>query len=108
MSIFSAIANAAVGGGDATSAISDLSLDSLGSKLSLPIIGGIISNASSLLDVGNISTSDAVSVDSSQVKANSGSVVKALDIAGLVDISGLTSNCQPAPRTGPPPPPPRV
>jgi hypothetical protein len=92
VSIFSAIADATVGGGDATSAISDLSLDSLGSKLSLPIIGGIIANASSLLDVGNISTSDAVSVDSSQVKASSSSVLKALDIAGLVDISGLTSN----------------
>ncbi|HVB93629.1 MAG TPA: hypothetical protein VND67_04860 [Acidimicrobiales bacterium] len=91
-SIFSAISNAAVGGGDATSAISDLSLDSLGNKLSLPIIDGIIPTASSLLDVGNISASDTVSVDSSQVKATSTSVVKALDIAGMVDISGLTSS----------------
>ena len=92
LSVFSAISNAGIGGGDATSAVLDLSLDSLGSKPSLPIIGGIIPKASSLLDVGNISASDAVSVDSSQVKATSSSVVKALDIAGMVDISGLTSN----------------
>ncbi|HWD52077.1 MAG TPA: hypothetical protein VG412_06735 [Acidimicrobiales bacterium] len=91
-SIFSAVSHAAAGGGDATSSVLDLSIDSLGNKLSLPIIGGIIPSASNLLDVGNISTSDAVSVDSSQVKASSTSMVKALDIAGLVDISGLTSN----------------
>jgi hypothetical protein len=91
-SIFSAISNATVGGGDATSAISDLSLDSLGNKLSLPIIGGIIPTASTLLDVANISASDAVSVDSSQVKASATSVMKAFKIAGLVDISGLTSS----------------
>lgn len=92
LSIFSAISNATVGGGDATSSISDLSIDSLGSTTSLPIIGGIIAGASSLLDVGNISASNTVSVDSSQVKATSSSTMKALDIAGMVDISGLTSN----------------
>jgi hypothetical protein len=92
LSVFSAISHAGVGGGDATSAISDLSLDSLGSKLSLPIIGGIISSASGLLDVADISTSDGVSVDSSQVKASSTSVMKALDIAGMVAISGLTAS----------------
>ena len=92
LSVFSAISNATVGGGDATSSVTDLSLDSLGSTTSLPIIGGIIASASSLLDVGNINTSNAVTVTSSQVKASSGSAMKALDIAGLVDISGLTSN----------------
>lgn len=92
LSVFAATSDAGVGGGDASSALTDLSLDSLGSTTSLPVIGGIISNASSLLDVGNISASNTVSVDSSQVKASSSSTMKALDIAGLVDISGLTSS----------------
>jgi hypothetical protein len=90
-SIFSAISHAAVAGGDASAAISDLSLDSLGNKLALPLLNGIIPAASSLLDVTNVSASDAVSVDSSTVKATSTSLMKALDIAGMVDISGLTS-----------------
>ena len=89
-SIFSAVSDAAVGGGDATAAISDLSLDSLGNKPSLPQIGGIISGPSSLLDLGNVNSSSAVSVDTSTVKASSTSVMKALDIVGMVDISGLT------------------
>jgi hypothetical protein len=88
-SIFSAVSDAAVGGGDATAAISDLALDSVG-KVPLPQIGGIISGPSSLLDLGNVNSSSAVSVDTSTVKASSTSVMKTLDIAGMVDISGLT------------------
>jgi hypothetical protein len=91
LSIFSATSHAAVGGGDAGAAISDLSLDSLGNQLSLPVVGGIISGASGLLDVANLSATNSVSVDATTVKATSTSTMKPLDIAGLVDISGLSS-----------------
>ncbi|HEX3462227.1 MAG TPA: hypothetical protein VHT49_15070 [Acidimicrobiales bacterium] len=90
-SIFSAISHAAVGGGDASAAISDLSIDPLGNKLSLPLLNGIISGASNLLDVANVSASNAVSVNTSTVKATSTAMMKALNIAGMVDISGLTA-----------------
>ena len=88
-SIFSAVSHAAVGGGDATAAISDLALDSLGSKAPLPVPGAP-SGASSLLDVGNVSAANTVGVGSSSIQATSTSQVKAINIAGMVDISGLT------------------
>jgi hypothetical protein len=87
-SIFSAVSHAGTGGGDATATISDLALDSLGSKLPVP---GVPSGASSLLDVGNTSAANTVVVGSSSVQATSTSQVKAINIAGMVDVSGLTS-----------------
>ncbi len=89
-SIFSAVSHAGTGGGDATAAISDLALDSLGGKLPLPV-PGVPSGASSLLDVGNTSASNAVAVGGSSIQATSTSQVKAINIAGMVDVSGLTS-----------------
>lgn len=87
-SIFSAVSHAGTGGGDATATISDLALDSLGSKLPVP---GVPSGASSLLDVANTSAANTVAVGSSSIQATSTSQVKAINIAGMVDVSGLTS-----------------
>ena len=89
-SIFSATADANVGGGDATGTLSSLALDSLGKTPSLPLLGGPSSSAS-LLAVGNISASNTVTLGDSSISDTSTSQVKSLGIAGLVDISGLTS-----------------
>jgi hypothetical protein len=43
-----------------------------------------------LLDVGNISAANTVGVGSSSIQATSTSQIKAINIAGMVDISGLT------------------
>ena len=47
--------------------------------------------AQSLLDVGNISAADTVTVGSSTISATSTSLVKGIDVAGLIDIAELTS-----------------
>jgi hypothetical protein len=91
LSVFSAVSNAGAGGGDGTAALTDLSLDSLGSPSSIPLVGGILSGVSSLLDVGNISAANTVTLGPASIKATSTSEMKALNIAGLVDINGLTA-----------------
>ena len=89
------MADSSSGGGDATGTISDLSLAnvSLLTTLTKGVDGvlGIKQSAASLVDVGNISANDSVTLGDSTIKATSTTTVSAIDLAGLVDIAGLTS-----------------
>ncbi len=102
-SIYSSSSDATSSGGDATGTVSDLSLDNMASLSSVTSAassalgsvtgnsGGGSSTSQSLLDIGNISSSDNVTLGSTAITSTATSEVKSIDIAGLVDISDLTS-----------------
>jgi hypothetical protein len=96
-SIFSSTADSSNSGGDATATLTDLSLDNVSALTAITnglkqVVGGKSSApAASLVDVGNISASNSVALKSSAITSTSNSDVTAIDVAGLIDISGLTS-----------------
>jgi hypothetical protein len=101
-SIYSSTADSSSSGGDATGTVSDLALDNVAALApvtsalgSLPGAGGASGSSSSdsqsLVDIGNISSTNTVSLGTSSITSTSTAQVKSIDIAGLVDISGLTS-----------------
>jgi hypothetical protein len=99
-SIYSSSADSSVGGGDSTGTVADLSLDNLAATAKanaadalkkLSTAASSTSSSPSLLDIGNVSATNSVSIGASSVTATSTSTVKTLDIAGLVLIGGLTA-----------------
>jgi hypothetical protein len=116
-SIFSSVADSSANGGDATGTISDLSLDNLsdGINRTLSATDAALSAAdsalgtttlaqglagslaltkeatASLIDVANVSATNNVSLGASTVTASSATTIKAIDIAGMINIGGLTS-----------------
>jgi hypothetical protein len=101
-SIYSSTADTSSSGGDATGTISDLALDNVAAAApvtsalgSLPGAGSGSSSGSggsqSLLDIGNISSTNTVSLGNASITSTSTAQIKSIDIAGMVDISGLTS-----------------
>jgi hypothetical protein len=104
-SIFYATSDSSDSGGDATATLTDLALDSVGqSGLLGKTLNGVAAatnksaaasktptTAQSLVDVGNISAATSVSLNSSSISDTATSDVKALDIAGMIDIADITS-----------------
>ena len=110
-SVFSSTADSSALGGDATGTVNDLALDNLsdgvnktlsafdGALTSTALTRGLAGSlaltkeaAASLLDVGNVSATNSVSLGASTVTATSSTTAKAIDIAGMIDIDGLTSS----------------
>jgi hypothetical protein len=89
-SVFYASATSSSGGGTSTGTLSDLALNHVDVTKTLPIIGGL-SSSGSLVDVGNISASDNVTLGSGSITDTASTSVKSVDIAGLIDIAGITS-----------------
>jgi hypothetical protein len=87
--VFSSTADASSSGGDATGTVTDLALDNLAGLPSIP--GVPATSGSSLVDVGNISSTNTVTLGNSSITSVATAQVNAIDIAGLVDIAGLTS-----------------
>ncbi len=101
-SIFSSTADTSSSGGAAAGTVSDLALDNVAAAApvtsalgSLPGAGGGSGSGSgaskSLLDIGNISSTNTVSLANASITSTSTAQVKSIDIAGLVDVTGLTS-----------------
>ncbi|MHB1710588.1 MAG: hypothetical protein ACYCV7_04190 [Acidimicrobiales bacterium] len=90
-SVFSAVSNAGAGGGNAVSTVSNLALDPMGKTPPLGLPPGPPGSAG-VLDVGNFNASNAVTVGPASMTATSSSQVRALDIAGMVDVSALTAS----------------
>ena len=93
-SIFYSNSNASASGGDATGIVSDFALDNVGGA---PAASSLLPSSSqtgaaqSLVDVGNVSATDKVSLGDSSITSTATSQVNGIQIAGLVDIAGLTS-----------------
>jgi hypothetical protein len=90
-SIFSASADSSDTGGDATGTLSDISLDNVAGALTNALSKLTGASSPSLLDVGNISATNTVTLGANSISASSTSLVKGIDVAGLIDIAGLTS-----------------
>jgi len=87
--VFSSTADSSSSGGDATGTVADFALANVAHLPSLP---GIPATAGqSLVDVGHISSTDKVTLGASSIISIATAQVDAIDIAGLVDITGLTS-----------------
>jgi hypothetical protein len=85
-------ATTSTGGGTASGTVTDLSLANLLNLPKLPVIGGILSSSSgSVIDIGNISSTNDVVVNTSSITSTATSTLGAIDIAGLVDIAGMDS-----------------
>jgi hypothetical protein len=80
-------------GGTASGTVTDLSLDNLLTAGKLPpALGGVLpSSSGSVIDIGNISSTNNIAVGNSSITSTATSTLGAIDIAGLVDIAGLTS-----------------
>ena len=77
----SGVAHASQGGGDATGTLTDL------------VVGpGMGTGGAPMLEVGSEQATDTVTIGTATVQAVAGSVLKTIEIAGMVDISELTSN----------------
>lgn len=87
--VFSSSADSSSSGGDATGTVTDLALDNLAGLPSIP--GVPATTGSSLVDVGNISSTNTVALGNSSITSTATAQVNAIDIAGLVDVAGLTS-----------------
>jgi hypothetical protein len=86
-------ADSSATGGDATGTVTNLSIANLLNLNKLPIIGGILSStSSSIFDVGNISATNKVTVGTSSITSTATTTLGDIDIAGLVDIAGMTAN----------------
>jgi hypothetical protein len=87
--VFSSSADSSSSGGDATGTLSDLALVDL---TSLPALPGVpTTNTDSLLDVGNISSTNDISLGASSITSTATAQIKTLDIAGLIDVTDLAS-----------------
>jgi hypothetical protein len=92
-SIFYSSSHATASGGDATGVLSDFALDNVGAA---PAASSLLPSSSptaaqSLVDVGNVSATDKVSLSDSSITSTATSQVNGIQIAGLVDVAGLTS-----------------
>ena len=93
-SIFYSNSHATASGGDATGVLSDFALDNVGAA---PAASSLLPSSSqtgaaqSLVDVGNVSATDKVSLSDSSITSTATSQVNGIQIAGLVDVAGLTS-----------------
>jgi hypothetical protein len=93
-SIFYSSSHATASGGDATGVLSDFALDNVGAA---PAASSLLPSSSptgatqSLVDVGNVSATDKVSLSGSSITSTATSQVNGIQIAGLVDVAGLTS-----------------
>ena len=85
-------ATTSTSGGTASGTVTDLSLDNLLTASKLPALGGVPGSSSgSVIDVGNISSTNNIAVGDSSITSTATSTLGAIDVAGLVDIAGLTS-----------------
>lgn len=83
VSALSGTAHATSGGGDANGTLTDV------------IVGaGMGQNGAALLEVASEQSNEVVNIGTSSVTATASSVVKTIEIAGMVDISQLTSTAQ--------------
>ena len=87
--VFSSSADSSSTGGDATGTVTDIALDNVAGAPALPGIPATV--GSSLVDVGNISSTNKVTLGDSTITSTATAQVNAIQIAGLVDIAGLTS-----------------
>ena len=78
-------------GGTASGTVTNLSLDNLLTASKLPLPGIPSSSSGSVIDVGNISSTNNVVVGTSSITSTATSTLVGLDIAGMVDIAGLNS-----------------
>jgi hypothetical protein len=79
--VLSGVAHASATGGDATGTVTDL------------VVGpGMGSGGAPMLEVGSEQATDTVTVGTATVQAVASSVLKTIEIAGMVDISELTSD----------------
>jgi hypothetical protein len=91
-SIFYSTSHATTSGGDATGVLSNFALDNVGAASGpAAVLGSSLNAAQSLVDVGNISANDKVSLTSSSITSTATSQVKAIQIVGMIDIAGITS-----------------
>jgi hypothetical protein len=106
-SIFSSSADSSDTGGDATGTLTDVSLDNLSALTPVTnalsgALGGVTgplgggsgssgSSAQSLIDVGNISSTNKVTLGANAITSTATATVGSIDVAGLVDIAGLVS-----------------
>ena len=106
--VFSAVSHADGTGGRATATLSDVAMSAPSSTTSvIARLGAAPSAAGSLtgvlgqvqsatgspgVGVGSIQSTNGVAVTSSAVTATAGSILKSIDIAGVLDISQLTSS----------------
>jgi hypothetical protein len=94
-SIFYSTSNSTASGGDATGVLTDFALDNVGGASNAPSATSLLPSsqtaAQSLIDVGNVSASDKVSLTSSSITSTANSQVNAIDIAGMINIAGITS-----------------
>ena len=98
-SVYSSTSTASGSGGSATGTVSDLSLADLAPATSVTAAVGALAGggsgsggggaAQSLLDIGDISSTNSVSLGASSITSTATAQVKTLDIAGLIDITGL-------------------
>lgn len=88
--VFSATSDASTSGGDAMGALSGIGLANLGATPSLPLPG--VSSSAGVLQVGNISATNSVKLDTGTVTATATAQVHELDVAGMVDVASLTSS----------------
>ncbi|MHB8593283.1 MAG: hypothetical protein ACYDB3_02970 [Acidimicrobiales bacterium] len=63
-----------------------------GTATDLQVGPGMGSNGAAALEVAKVTSSDAVTIGSSTVSAVASSVLRAIDIAGMIDITTLSSN----------------
>lgn len=91
-SVFYSTSDATSSGGDATGYVTDVALDNVGSASTaasaLPTSG---TASQSLVDVGHVSATTKVSLSQSSITSTATSLVDGIQIAGLIDISGITS-----------------
>ncbi|MDE3087053.1 MAG: hypothetical protein KGJ77_09845 [Acidobacteriota bacterium] len=79
----SGVAHASQGGGDAAGTVTDL------------VVGpGMGTGGAPMLEVASEQATDTVTIGTATVQAAAGSVLKTIEIAGMVDISELTSNAR--------------
>jgi hypothetical protein len=91
-SVFYSTSDATASGGDGTGVLSDFALHNVGGASSVTSALPGQSGAQSLIDVGNVSCSDKVSLTSSSITSHATSQVNGIDIAGLINIAGITSS----------------
>jgi hypothetical protein len=106
--VFSAVSHADGAGGRATATLTDVAMSAPSSTTSLlaslgaPLsaagpLGGVLGSVRSAMaspgvDVGSMQSTNAVAVTSNAVTASAGSILRSIDVAGVLDISQLTSS----------------
>jgi hypothetical protein len=83
VSLLSGSAHATDSGGDANGTLTDLSVGA-----------GMGQGGAPLLEAASEQSNESVSIGASQVTATARSVIKSIEIAGMVDITELTSNAE--------------